>query len=54
MTQLSIMHEQFENKLYVLEKKEALNNRESEVEDAIAVLGYKQTPRSKPGTTNPK
>ena len=40
MTQLLIMHErqdQFDNKLSVLEhKQEALNNRVSEVEDAVA------------------
>ena len=55
MTQLLIMHErqdQFDNKLSVLEnKQEALNNRVSEVEDAVAkssrsaVSGYKQIPR---------
>ena len=47
MTQLLIMHErqdQFDNKLSVLEhKQEALNNRVSEVEDAVAKVADLQS-----------
>ena len=58
MIQLLIRHErqdQFDNKLYVLENnQEALNNKVSEVEDAVAKVADLQIPRSKPGSTNPK